>query len=80
VADLNRFADGEVVSPSSLAAHGLARRKNVAVKILGSGELTRKLVVEGAHVSASARQKIVSAGGEVRDPAPGATAGAEKAN
>ena len=80
VADLNRFADGETVSPSSLAAHGLAHKKNVAVKILGSGELTRKLVVEGAHVSASARQKIVSAGGEVRDPAPSNAAGAEKAN
>jgi len=80
VADLNRFSDGEVVNPASLAAHGLARRKNVEVKILASGELTKKLVVEGARVSASARQKIVSAGGEVRDPAPGAHAEAEKAN
>ncbi len=87
VSDLNRFADGDVVTPVSLAAHGLARRKGMGVKILGSGELTKKLVVEGARVSASARQKIVSAGGEVRDPAPGgpgasggAPAGAEKAN
>ena len=87
VSDLNRFADGDVVSPASLSAHGLARRKGVEVKILASGELTKKLVVEGARVSASARQKIVSAGGEVRDPAPrgprasgAAKAGAEKAN
>ena len=87
VSDLNRFADGDVVNPESLAAHGLARRKGVGVKILGSGELTKRLVVEGASVSASARQKIVSAGGEVRDPAPhgpgasgGVPAGAEKAN
>jgi large subunit ribosomal protein L15 len=80
VADLNRFADGDVVNPSTLAAHGLARRRNVEVKILASGELTRRLVVEGARVSASAREKIVSAGGEVRDPAPGTPASAEKAN
>ena len=93
VADLNRFADGDVVNPSRLAAHGLARRNNVAVKILGSGELTKRLVVEGARVSASARQKIVAAGGEVKDPpnggtgasggatdAPGTTPEAEKAN
>ena len=45
--------------------HGLARKKGVAVKILSSGELT-KVVVEGARVSASARQKIVAVGGEVR--------------
>jgi large subunit ribosomal protein L15 len=87
VSDLNRFADGDVVNPKSLAAHGLARRKGVEVKILASGELTKKLVVEGARVSASAREKIVSVGGEVRGSAPGArdargvtTAEAEKAN
>jgi large subunit ribosomal protein L15 len=68
VSDLNRFADGDVVTPASLAALGLARKKGVEVKILASGELTRKLVVEGARVSATARQKIVSAGGEVKDP------------
>ena len=34
VSDLNRFADGEVVNPLSLAAHGLARKKGVEVKIL----------------------------------------------
>jgi large subunit ribosomal protein L15 len=67
VSDLNRFADGDVVNLKSLQAHGLARKKGVAVKILSSGELTKKVVVEGARVSASARQKIVAVGGEVRD-------------
>jgi len=67
VADLNRFADGDVVNPATLASHGLARRKGVDVKILASGELTKKLVVEGARVSATARQKIVAAGGQVKD-------------
>jgi large subunit ribosomal protein L15 len=67
VSDLNRFADGDVVNPQSLAAHGLARKKSVEVKILASGELTKKVIVEGARVSASARQKIVAVGGSVKD-------------
>jgi large subunit ribosomal protein L15 len=76
VSDLNRFADGDVVSPATLAAHGLARKKGVEVKILSSGELTKKVVVEGARVSATARQKIEAVGGSVKDivaePAKGA--------
>jgi large subunit ribosomal protein L15 len=67
VSDLNRFADGDIVNPKSLAEHGLARKKGVAVKILSSGELTKKVVVEDARVSASARQKIVAVGGSVKD-------------
>jgi large subunit ribosomal protein L15 len=67
VSDLNRFADGDIVNPLSLAAHGLARRKGVEVKILSSGELTKKVVVEGARVSATARQKIEAVGGSVKD-------------
>jgi len=76
VSDLNRFADGDIVNPVSLAAHGLARKKGVEVKILSSGELTKKVVVEGARVSATARQKIEAVGGSVKDivsePAKGA--------
>jgi large subunit ribosomal protein L15 len=74
VSDLNRFADGDTVNPESLTAKGLARKKGVRVKILGSGELTRKLVVEGATVSASAREKIVAMGGEVKEGAASAQA------
>ena len=66
VSALNRFADGDTVTPASLAAKGLARRKGMPVKILGGGELARKLVIEGAVVSASAREKIAKLGGEVR--------------
>jgi large subunit ribosomal protein L15 len=67
VADLNRFADGATVDPLSLADKGLARKKGVAVKILGSGELTRKLIIEeGVAVSATALEKIVAMGGEVK--------------
>jgi large subunit ribosomal protein L15 len=67
VSDLNRFADGDTVTPESLAARGLAKKRGVLVKILGSGELTRKLVVQGVRVSASAREKIAAMGGDVKD-------------
>jgi large subunit ribosomal protein L15 len=67
VSDLNRFADGDTVTPESLAAKGLAKKRGVLVKILGAGELTRKLMVQGVQVSASAREKIVAMGGEVKD-------------
>ena len=66
VSDLNRFADGETVTAETLAAKGLAKKPRVMVKILGAGELTRRLVVEVAHVSASARAKIAAMGGEVK--------------
>jgi large subunit ribosomal protein L15 len=65
VSDLNRFADGDTVSPETLRAAGLAKKRDVPVKILGSGELTRKVTVQGATVSASAREKIMKMGGSV---------------
>jgi len=66
VSDLNRFADGDTVTPAALAAKGLARKRGVPVKILGSGELAKRLTLEGVGVSASAREKIAKLGGEVR--------------
>jgi large subunit ribosomal protein L15 len=83
VGDLNRFADGDLVSPATLAAKGLARKKGVMVKILGMGELARKLVVEGVTVSAAALEKIGKLGGEVKGSpvsAPNAAGGAHEAN
>jgi len=65
VSDLNRFADGDTVTPDSLRAIGLAKKRDVAVKILGGGELTRKVVVQDAKVSAAAREKITKMGGQV---------------
>ena len=67
ISDLNRFADGDMVTPATLAQRGLAKKKGVAVKILGVGELTRKLVIDGATVSSAAREKIVAMGGEVKE-------------
>jgi large subunit ribosomal protein L15 len=69
VGDLNRFADGDTVTPETLRARGLARRRGMPVKVLGDGELARKLVVDVAKVSAAARAKITALGGEVRGTA-----------
>lgn len=65
VGELNRFADGDTVSPESLRAKGLARKRGVPVKILGGGELARKLTLEVPKVSASAREKILALGGSI---------------
>ncbi len=64
LADLEaRFEAGAQVTPQALAAHGLAKRKGVAVKVLGGGELTKALTVHAHAFSKSARQAIESAGG-----------------
>jgi large subunit ribosomal protein L15 len=72
ISDLNRFADGATVTAASLISLGLARKKRVEVKILGAGELARKLVIDGLRVSSVAREKILAQGGEVRDIQPAA--------
>ncbi len=64
------FKAGEVVNPKSLVERGLIRmRKNVQtippVKILGDGELTKKLTIAGCKVSASAKAAIEKAGGSI---------------
>ena len=60
-----RFDDGATVDPQALAAAGLATRKGVPVKILGQGELSKKLTVSAHGFSKTAREKIESAGGAV---------------
>jgi large subunit ribosomal protein L15 len=70
VADLEgRFDAGAEVTPESLRAAGLATRRD-PVKILGRGEISKKLTVRAHAFSASAREKIEGAGGtaEVIDP------------
>ena len=59
------FEDGATGNEASLREKGLVNRACDAVKILGGGELTRKLTVEVSHVSRSAREKIEKAGGTV---------------
>jgi large subunit ribosomal protein L15 len=65
VSDLNRFSDGGKVSAETLRARGMLTHKGLPVKILGDGELTRKLSVSVDKVSRAAREKILAAGGEV---------------
>lgn len=65
VCELNRFNDGEVVTPALLSENGLAKKKSVPVKILAKGKLEKKLTVRAHRFSASAKEKIESAGGTV---------------
>ena len=58
-----RFADGDAVTPETMRARGLASRKAIPVKVLGQGELTKKLTVTAHAFSATARSKIEAAGG-----------------
>jgi large subunit ribosomal protein L15 len=65
VADLDaRFDAGAEVTPDSLRAAGLAKRRH-PVKVLGRGEISKKLTVRAHAFSASAREKIEKAGGTV---------------
>jgi large subunit ribosomal protein L15 len=64
LADLEaRFDAGAEVTPESLKAAGLATRRDVPVKILGRGELTKKLTITAHGFSKSAREAIEGAGG-----------------
>jgi large subunit ribosomal protein L15 len=61
----NLFEDGEVVDAESLMAKGVIKHDYIPVKVLGDGELQKKLTVRVDKVSASALQKIEQAGGKV---------------
>ncbi len=64
VADLNaRFEDGAVVDAQSLKEAGLVKNYFDGIKVLGNGELTKKLTVKADAFSESAKQKIEAAGG-----------------
>ena len=63
-----RFDDGAEVTPQTLAAAGLATRKGVPIKVLGDGELSKKLTVRVHRFSKSARERIEAAGGTCESP------------
>jgi large subunit ribosomal protein L15 len=65
VRDLERFDAGAEVTPELLAGVGLIRNTRTEVKILGHGDLTKKLSVTAHAFSATAREKIEGAGGSV---------------
>jgi len=60
-----RFDDGAQIDAAILAKHGLIRSEKLPVKVLGTGDLTKKLSLSVAAVSSSAQQKIEQAGGSV---------------
>jgi len=65
VRDLNRFDEGAEVTPEALVELGVIKNTRTDVKILGVGDLTRKLSVSAHGFSAGAREKIEQAGGSV---------------
>jgi large subunit ribosomal protein L15 len=58
-----RFDDGASVGPEELRARGLATRRDVPVKILADGDITKSLTVQAHRFSRAAREKIEAAGG-----------------
>ncbi len=73
VRDLEKhFADGEAVNAQSLIAKGLVRDEALPVKVLGCGELSRRLKVSAGKVSQAAREKIEKAGGTIEVYMPAA--------
>ena len=63
VAALNRFDEGAVVDAAALAGAGLVSGAAARVKLLGQGEMARKLTVKVGACSAAARAKVEAAGG-----------------
>lgn len=61
------FKDGDEINASVLAEAGLVRSAKKPVKILGRGELTKKLTVSAEAFSATAKEKITGAGGKISE-------------
>ena len=64
VKSLNKFNDGDVVDCAALLSAGIINNAFDGVKVLGEGELTKKLTVKAAVFSASAKEKIEAVGGK----------------
>ena len=61
---LNVFEDGSVVSADTLIENGIINDINDGIKVLGNGEISKKLTVKASIFSASAKEKIEAAGGK----------------
>jgi len=64
VSALNVFAEGATIDVSDLVQAGLCKKPLDGLKVMGDGELTRKLTVKAAKFTASAKEKIEAAGGK----------------
>ena len=63
----NTFVDGELVNPKALAERGLVSGSDKKIKILGDGELRKRIDFEGFVFSESARTKIAKMGGKINE-------------
>ncbi|MBR4234523.1 MAG: 50S ribosomal protein L15 [Clostridia bacterium] len=63
VSALDCFDDGAVVGPVELIEYGIIKKINDGVKIMGDGEITKKLTVQASKFTATAKEKIEAAGG-----------------
>ena len=65
VGDLERFEEGTVVTKELLIEVGLVKKELYGIKILGNGELTKKLTVKANKFSSTAKTKIENVGGTI---------------
>ena len=65
VSDLERFEDGTVVNMELLLNEGIIRKELSGLKVMGNGNLTKKLTVEAKKFTASAKEKIEAVGGKI---------------
>jgi large subunit ribosomal protein L15 len=64
LSELNIFADGDVVDAAALIEKGMLKDEFDGLKVLGNGELEKKITIKAKKFSASAQQKIEAAGGK----------------
>ena len=64
LSDLEKFEDGAVVTPDLLKEMGIVKKQLSGIKVLGNGELTKKLTVKASKFSKSAVEKIEAKGGK----------------
>ena len=67
VSDLNRFEDGAIIDIQTLLDARVIRKAQDGLKVLGNGEITKKLTVKAAKFSAAAKEKIEAAGGSCEE-------------
>lgn len=65
VEQLNRFDDGAVVDPVALIEYGILKNVRDGVRVLGNGQIEKKLTVKANGFSKTAEEKILAAGGKV---------------
>ena len=67
VRDLDRFEEGAVIDPAALRDAGMVKGRVDGVKVLGEGEISKKVSLKDVLVSKTARQKIEAAGGTIEN-------------